>query len=425
MSASSASASTVASAAPSASTVASAAQPGAPGTKRHTIANLFRRTGNKIVSTGNAGPSGASYAGGQLSLNGQVDLSTPLRGFRFIIKGRINVATAAYTSVTPEAILNLVSRIRITGTNTRQGGNVTVCDMDLATLYNLPFLSQVRDNFILASVAEGDAVSLLARPSFPYASTLPSAIPEGNYDFIIACDYPFAPYGVPGVFESGFLMRDSEWTNAVNFTFNFPAVPDAAANPLGTSASSTVTTIYAEGTTSGAMSIDVYELPVLMGAARNSVTPGILTRSTVPISTVLQNTGTNVLLYLMDKQRTTRVYCKVGVATASPVFTSLNDVACLTAAGIQVGTDRNVRNNVDIYACKQDISDIFYCDPIQGYTMFDFLGRIGNFDSAYPGDKLGSSSTFRLIGNVTGTANAAGLIVQEEVIQLPQGALFG
>jgi hypothetical protein len=397
--------------------------PGAPGTKRHTIGNLFRRTGNKIVSTGNLGPSGTGYAGGQLSLNGQVDLSTPLRGFRFVIKGRVTIGTAAYTSINPESILNLISSIVVTGTNTRQGGNVTLLSMDLATLFAMPFLSQWRDNYILLSQAAG-ALTLVPAPSFPYANIIP--VTAQTNDFVIVVDMPFAPWGVPGVFESGFLMRDSEWTNAVNFTFKFPAVPDNSANPLGTSAATTVTTFSAFQSATGNITVDVYELPVLMGNARNSVTPGILTRSTVPINTILQNTATAALLYLMDKQRTTRVYVKAGVAAASPVFTSLNDVANLTALGIQVGTDRNVRNIVDIFACKGDMVDVFYnMGPIQGYTLLDFLGRVGNFDSAYPGDKLGSSSTFRLVGNVTGVANAGGLIVQEEVIQLPQGSLFG
>ena len=62
-------------------------------------------------------------------------MTLPVRGFRLIFKGRIGVATANYTSVNPENILNLISIIQITGTNRRQNGNVTPWFIDLATLF--------------------------------------------------------------------------------------------------------------------------------------------------------------------------------------------------------------------------------------------------------------------------------------------------
>lgn len=386
--------------------------------QRKFASDIYRPVGNKIVSTGNAGLAGASPAAVQLNLNGQVDLSTPLRGFRFVIKGRVAVATANYTSVNPESILNLVSKIRVVGTNSRQGGNVTLVDMDLATLFAIQFLNQEQAGFVQVNGVQQ------VRPGAPPVAAVALTTAGSPYDFIIVVDLPFAPFGIQDIFETGFLMRDTEYTNAVNFHIEFPAVPDNAQNPLGLSAATTVTTISSFGSGAGAMTVDIYELPVIMGSSRNTVVPGILTRSLLPIGAVLSASNPNVLLTLLEKQATPRIYIKVGTATAPPTFLTLSD-AIVTALGLQVGTDRNVRNLVDIYAVKADTVGEYDVPHIQGYAMLDFVNKRGNFDSAYPGDKLGPASTLRLIANITTAANAAAFVMQEQIIQHPQGSLFG
>ena len=152
-----------------------------------------------------------------------------------------------------------------------------------------------------------------------------------------------------------------------------------------------------------------------MGSAQNSVVPGVLSRVTSPIDSILQATKTNAKLLVMEKQATSRVYAKIGVAASSPIFTSLSD-AILTAVGIQVGTSKNVRDKLDIYAHRAEAVDHYGAPPIQGYYVLDFL-QSGNPDSAYAADiVLGDGQTFNLVGDVTQATNAAGLILQEQII---------
>src|SRR5271170_4604222 len=96
---------------------------------RQQIANIWRPTGPRAISVGNAW----SSAGALLIGNGLVDLTTPLSGIRIVLKLRDVIGTANMTSMNPLAYLNLISRIAITGTNSRTGGNTTLWDMDLAT----------------------------------------------------------------------------------------------------------------------------------------------------------------------------------------------------------------------------------------------------------------------------------------------------
>jgi hypothetical protein len=124
----------------------------------------------------------------------------------------------------------------------------------------------------------------------------------------------------------------------------------------------------------------------------------------------------------MQKQPTTRVYIKNGVGTAPPTFSTLLDTN-ITAIGIQLGANRNVRNVVDTVAHKALTYDDYQRRQIQGYMEFDFMDS-GNPDSAYPGQNIGDGSTFQLVANVNGVANAQGIIIQEQALHTPTGALY-
>src|SRR5258705_337245 len=102
---------------------------------RQHLADIYRPAGPKPVLTGQAILGTAASGGGQLALTQAVDLSLPIRGMRFVLKGRLVVGTAAFTSVNPEGLLNLLSSIVIQGTNARQQGNLTLWNIDLATAW--------------------------------------------------------------------------------------------------------------------------------------------------------------------------------------------------------------------------------------------------------------------------------------------------
>src|SRR5258708_4361530 len=101
-----------------------------PGLNRKQISQVYRPVGPKAVSLGLTGTGfAAASLGGSALLAQQLDLSLPIRGLRFVVKGRLVVGTANFTTTFPESFLATISNILISGTNSRQRGN--------ATLYNI------------------------------------------------------------------------------------------------------------------------------------------------------------------------------------------------------------------------------------------------------------------------------------------------
>ena len=150
--------------------------------------------------------------------------------------------------------------------------------------------------------------------------------------------------------------------------------------------------------------------------------PGFLTRTTQPITTIIQAAGANVNLLTLQKQPTSRIFVKIGTSTIPPAFATLSDFNA-TALGVSLGGNRVVRELDDVFAHKQSIVKQYHTRPIQGYNLFDFL-QSGNPDSAYPGDQLGDGTTFQLVANVAGVGNALGLIIQEQELYRPEGPLY-
>ncbi|HMD54446.1 MAG TPA: hypothetical protein VKJ65_07860, partial [Phycisphaerae bacterium] len=155
---------------------------------------------------------------------------------------------------------------------------------------------------------------------------------------------------------------------------------------------------------------------------KDQVYPGILSRVSTAINTILQAAGAGVTLLNMQKQPTPRVFIKSGTGTAPPAMATLND-ANITAIGILLGANRNVRNVVDWFSHKGMFYDTYQRQAIQGYLDLDFMDS-ADPDSSYPGQNIGDGSTFQLTANITGVANAQGIIVQEQILHTPTGPLY-
>ena len=402
-----------------------------PKTQRTNQANLYRPVGPKLIQAGlNAAP------GQQINLSQVVDLSLPIRGIRLVYKGRVVVGTTGVTTPSAEGFLNLLSNIVIQGTNARQKGNVTLWSIDLATLYGIMHLIS-SDNAAYYSInnQDGKGEVQITAPGTPYTfastdqNTYNPTGTTGTYDYRVVIDLPFYPFASQAFGEHpnwvpAFLVRNEEWKDSLQLNFQFPLVTNGAvAGPLGTGASGTTFVFTAYGSGAGNPTLDCYSLPIIMGNdLKDEVLPGILVRTATPINMILQSAGNAVTLLNMQKQPTTRVYIKNGVGTAPPAFSTLLDTN-ITAIGIQLGANRNVRNVVDTFAHKALTYDDYQRRQIQGYMEFDFMDS-GNPDSAYPGQNIGDGSTFQLVANVAGVANAQGIIIQEQALHTPTGALY-
>lgn len=388
---------------------------GRPDGQRPHAANVYKPAGVKHIQTGIAW-----VDGGSTQISSKVDLALPIRGFRLIFSGRLVTGGHAFTSVNPEGLLNLLSEIVIEGTNSRQGGNITLWDLDLATLFVIQHLFAHR---AASFTINGASVSIPGTP-FP-AGYLSGA--TGTYDFRIAVDLPAHPFGIgPGV-RPGFLIRQEEWADSMSVSFSFGSqTSGAVTGSLGVGDAATTTAFSAFGKNGGTPTIDVYVLPVQMGHLRDQVIPGVVTRTQRPISGPLQGAGSNTTLLQLQKQRTSRLYIKTGTATFAPAFLTLDDTN-LTAIGLQSGgSNRNIKPSEDIFAYKVNQPADYQREPIQGYTCLDFL-QSGNPDSAFPAQSpkvVGTGATFELVGDVVGETNGYGLIVQEQITHLHSGALY-
>ena len=162
-----------------------------------------------------------------------------------------------------------------------------------------------------------------------------------------------------------------------------------------------------------------------LGNARNSVVPGVLTRAISAFNpTVLQTANANPTeLLRLQLQTTPRIYVKTGTGASASAFVTLSD-APISALGVQIGTSTNVRDVLDWETVRQEMVEHYDVGPIQGYNCLDFI-QSGNPDASYPGAGLAAGSVFRLAGTMPGTANAQGFAVQEQILLMPAGALFG
>jgi hypothetical protein len=389
---------------------------GKANAQRPHAANIYKPVGIRHIQTGIPWVDGGSTV-----VSSKVDLSLPTRGFRLVVSGRLVIGTAAFASVNPEGLLNLLSNIKIEGVNSRQGGNVTLWDIDLATLFVIQHLFAHR---AASFTINGVSASIPGTP-FPSSSYINGA--TGTYDFRIVVDLPAYPFGVGAAVRPGFLIRQEEWADSIAVSFDFGSqVSGAVTGSLGVGASGTTTTFTAFGKGSGTPTVDLYVLPVQMGHLKDQVLPGIVSRTSRPLTSVLQGAGKNATLLQLQKQRTSRLYLKTGTATAPPAFATLDDTN-VTAIGLQTGgSNRNVKPSEDIFAYKANQPIDYQREPIAGYTCLDFM-ESGNPDSSFPAQStrvVGTGATFELVGDVTGEANGYGLVVQEQITHLHSGALY-
>ena len=385
------------------------------GLNRQQISQVYRPVGPKLLW-----PSVAWSSGGkQISPSGTVDLTWPIRAIRFVFTGRIVIGTAGFGTVYPHGFLELIQRCYIYGVNSIAGGQITLCDMPLAQLWDMAHVFGYR---LFAGDVSG---TVLPVPTMPYPATSYNPVgATGTYDFRIEWEVPFHPFNGPEYARPGFLVRGTEWKNTVTLWLEFGTQAGAGATGcLGISAGTTTITYSSYGSGSGSPTINGYAVPAIMGLdLAPGITPGVISRVGQPINTPLQAAGTNVNLLTMQNRSTPRIFFEVGVLGSGVALASLSDTN-VTTLGVIVGANKNVRNKVDVFAHKLDAVQAYQRDPIQGVVVFDFM-ESQNSDASYPADKLDASSVFQLVGDVTGVASAYGVVVQEQQLFRPEGALY-
>lgn len=380
---------------------------------RQQLSQIYRPAAQKLIQ------STTWSSAGKFNLANGIDLSIPLRGLRIVFKGRVTIATAAYTNVNPESILNLINRIYITGLNSRQNGSVTYYDMSLADAVMMAQLFGYEHTMILVKQASGSLTDY-GSPTTPFANIIP--VTAQTNDFVVAVDLPFHPHSAPMGFRAAFAARQEELKATLQIQLTFATNVDNAENAIGLSAATSATTISAYNSGSGNPSIDIYGLPILMGLdMKDAVLPGVLSRTIQPIVTTANNAAGASLLNL-QQLKTTRIYVKSGTSVLNPYFKTLSDTI-VTSLGLKVGGNRIVREDDDFFAVKFQAMNNYARPAIQGVALLDFV-ESGSPYACYPGDDIGQGTLFQLTGAVTGTTNGYANVLQEELLWLPEGSLY-
>ncbi len=382
---------------------------------RQQVSQIYRPIGPKLFASGIAFASGGQY----VSPSGTIDLTWPLRALRFTIEGRITIGTAGFSTVYPHGLLELISRVYIYGVNSIIGSQVTLCDMPLSVLWDMAHSFGWRNFHMDVGGTE------VAVPSMPYPTGYNPLGTTGTYDFRIVFEVPFHPFLGLELARPGFLWRGAEYKNTVSVLLGFGTQAGGGATGcFGVSGATTTIAFSSYGSSSGSIAINIYGVPAIMGKdLAPAVTPGLISRVGQVITTPLQTAGgIGTTLLVLQNRSTPRIYMQTGVLGSGVALASLSDMN-VTTAGLVVGANKFIRNNVDVFAHKLDAIQAYSRDPIQGSLVFDFM-EAGNADAAYPADNLDASSSFQLQATVTGVASAYGVIVQEQQLLRPAGALY-
>lgn len=354
---------------------------------------------------------------------GAIDLSTPVAAIRLVFKGRFSIGTATYISMNAGTVLNLLKRIVLTGRNALLGSNVTLFDCDGATWFDVMSAFNRRGaQFFLAQA--GGALTLLNPASTPYGATVP--VSTQTNDFVIVLDIPAAPPGIGVGFVPGFAFRNTEWADTMQLQVYVGSITDNTTNSVGTSSATSASSLTAYGSSTGNATLDVYVVPVISGVGNiPGIVPGVLVRAAQPLTTQVQTSGTAITLLTLQKQDTTRIYIRTGVAAsgAAPAFSTLSDTVISQIAVVR-GNSRYVRNLVDVFAFKHDVSLHYLTDAVQGLVPIDFLQGENPF-SAYPGSAVGPGETLNLVATVNGAAGQQAIVVQEQMLRPPSGPIYG
>jgi len=389
---------------------------------RTQVGNVYRPQSAKAVLLGTSWTSG-----GKMLVSGpQFDLSVPIEGIRIVFTLRDVVAVATMTTPSPLGYFNLIKRIFLTGKNSRANGNVTLWDLDAATLALIQ-ASMGKKPWIYNGVSIAGAASPGVEASSELISTPVAGLyngTAGTYDIRIVIDLPAAPFDCAPYLRPGFGIRTQEWNDSLQLRIEFGTVTNGADGALGLDAGTTTHTFTAKGSGAGSPTIDIYSLPVLSGLDVDaSLVPGYLSRIATPVTSILQAAGgLNTNLVTLEKQNTTRIFALIGTSTTNPTFLTLSDTN-LTTLGMLVGGNRVVRENDDIFAHKMEYVRRYKVNPIQGLSMFDFCPA-GNPDAKYNAMDAAPGTTLVLRGTVAGVANAMGLFVQETEQYQPTGGLY-
>lgn len=340
-----------------------------------------------------------------------IPLNRPLESLTIVLRGRLVVGTADYTTGIPEAPVNLIENVRLSGTH-RVFGNLTPLNLSGATLWIWPRLFQSKGNDVIISGTRA------ADPGRPYAQLM--ATVQGTYDFEVHYQLPLGPMLGPGMSTQraalSYLYQPADWGDSLQLQITL-----GDRTSLGTPAGGSTTVWTGYGSAAGSPTVEVFANYSLLGTFNNKIRTGVVLRNEQVFTgfTALANA---TRISALQKQITTNVVIKSGTTLAG---STAGVHAFATLADTQLGRtsiivdNKPVRNNTANYAMKGFLERQFNTIIPAGYLLLSFVdGK--NAQLAYRGDALSGGSTFEVQSDIlTAAATNRQQIVQEMIMGGP------
>jgi len=338
-----------------------------------------------------------------------INLARPLESLEIVLRGRLVIGTAAYTTGVPEAPQSLIERIVVRG-NHRVWGSQVPIDISGPTAFAWQRVFQPVGNTLLLGTTRS------ADPGQPFVQTTGlSTGAVATYDFEVHYRLPMWPTQLARRQAIPFMWRQEDWGNTLQLEIT---VGDRTS--LGTPAGTTTTTFTAFGSATGSPSVEVFANYGLNGSFARSGVPGLVIRTEQVVTPALVTAGvSNVQLGAeLRKNITTNVLIKSGIRLTGTtagvnVFASLSDVQ-LDRTRILVD-QKPIRDTGRNQAQKNYYGSMFTTIIPQGYFLLSFV-EAGNNMVALRAEKIPQGAQFALYTDVlTADANNRQTVVQEQV----------
>lgn len=339
------------------------------------------------------------------------NLSLPSLGVQVIWRGRITVATTAYSTLNCEAPQNILQNITVNGKRARVG-SATVYDGSGASLFlDDSAMEQLGGHLRINSV-------LIPRLTSPVGLAVGTTSGTfggiGTFDVEVEYYVPFAPFGSSNAIQTLYSQRDSDWNRTMNFTASI-----GTSASFGTGAGTVTATAY--GSATGSPTVYVYLIPTLQnGNGYNLLSQyqaGFCQRT--PVAFSLATAGSNTQIRQLDSQYdTSRIYTKAGVIDSNGDYVSLSD-DIVSQFFLTRGNKPLVQFN-DTFSQKRHAERKNNTILPQGLNLIDFVGSHSKSQPAAALQATNAATQLVLSGNWTATSNGQLEILQEEILENPK-----
>jgi hypothetical protein len=359
-----------------------------------------------------------------------IQLNRPLQGIIIQFRGRVVVATAAYTALSVEAPQTILQRLTLRGTHNRFGA-LTPFDGSGATLFALDRLYGLRGNSVFLTAGAGGptytgtqffaAGQPCRQPDLtkPMGLTPGGGAPAattfgviGTFDVEVDWYLPLYPIGIPDAQAIGYVYKPEDWGQTLQLL-----IQTGDFSSFGTNAGANVT-FTAFGSGSGTPQINILLDYVSLGPIRNQLQNAVCIRNVQQPAGVLSSVATQTRFQLLQNYKTSTIGVKTGSLLAGSsagvsVFATLSD--SLTEQTVLRVDNKPLKNFQFNSVTAEFYGQRYNTVQPQGYLGISFVDG-GNALGVFPGDGLPGGAQFDVAGNVVTAAGTESMEVIQEMI---------